>query len=265
MFVGCSSGSLLKFKGMDIVNRRIKAHESSFTCISATSEGVVTGSNDGFVKIWSLEMRCLFSVNVRVDGIKNDVSAVTWDGRSIVTIGTSTGEIWQTNRSSADQTRLVTQSHSPRGLSVNPAGFAFATTGDDGLLRRWNIFDFECKTFDIEIPSRACAFSPDGRLIAVGMGKPDKENARIIDGKWIIINNDGSNQILSERRDSRKFVTGIKWSGSRIAVASSEGTICVYDVSSKTNPAVKVQLSVLSVIELKSPATHFGKFVRCAY
>jgi WD40 repeat protein len=256
----------VKFSQKEL-EKRIKGHTSSVTSITASEHGLVTASiNDGFVKVWNLQLRCLMSINTRDFGIKHGISAAVWDHNlNTITIGNEGGEIWQLISSDGSITNYrtgpITKSHSPAGLTINPSGYSFATCGDDGLLCFWSIFDNECQTYyDIKSPARACAFSPDGRLMAVGMGNPNKENARVIDGKWVVINiHDGSFQVLAERRDSRKHITNIKWSGSRIAVGSSDSRICVYDISSKTTPATKVELLLLSVIELKSCATHFGK------
>ena len=247
---------------------KVKAHASAITCISTTSDGIVTGSSDGYVKVWSAEMKCMLSFDSNTVSIKHEISSVTWISGTI-TIGTVGNDIWQLKSGDGCtdniNSRQITRSHSLSlcGLSINPTGYAFATSGDDGLLRLWNIFDHtECTAIDLEMPSEACAYSPDGKMVAIGFGKPVKDNAKTMDGRWVIMNiHGGSNQVVAERRDSRKHISNIKWhsNGTRIAVGSHDNKICVYEVSSKTTPAVKLDLSLLSVIELKHSATHFGK------
>lgn len=267
IFVGCSSGKLLKFNATVIVETRAKAHASTITCIKLVTNkdiDIVTGSSDGFVKMWNLQLRCMLSINTQEIGIKHNLSNVTWDEKSkIITVGTEGNEIWNIPTTNTNSGGPIVRSHSPGGLSINGTGSgSFVTTGDDGLLRLWNIYREECKSFDLNMPSRAVAFSPDGRMVAVGMGKPIKENAHTINGKWIIMNiHDGSYQVIAERRDSRQHVFNIKWSGSRIAVACSDNKIYIYEISSKTSPATKVELIVLSIIELKSQAIKMGKVI----
>ena len=263
MVVGCSSGKLLKFTENVINNSRAKAHASKISCMeSVANRDIVTGSSDGFVKVWTLELRCLLSINAQEIGVGQEISNVAWNDKlQIITIGTMGNEIWYVpnNRTGCSGGPIV-RSHSSGGLSINGTGVgSFVTTGDDGLLRLWNVYQEECKLFDLNMPSRAVAFSPDGRMVAVGMGKPIKENARTINGKWAVMNiYDGSYQVLTERRDSRQHVFNIKWCGSRIAVACSDSRVYIYEVSSQTSPAIKVELAVLSIIELKSQAIQLG-------
>ena len=71
------------------------------------------------------------------------------------------------------------------GLAMHPTKEEFCTVGDDSLLRLWNVFNHECvHTVSLEMPSRCCAFSPDGRRLAVGFGSPRKLSNRQFDGKW---------------------------------------------------------------------------------
>lgn len=256
--IGCLSGVLLKFT-RKLLGKKVKAHSSAVTCISAIEGNVITSSKDRFVKVWNLELRCLLSINTQEIGITANISAVTMHSKSnqVVIVGTEGNEIFSITNKMKDP---IISRHFPGGLSVNPSSYGqFASSGDDGLLCFWNIFDGERNTIDLQMPSRACAFSPDGKMMAVGFGKPLKENARIVDGKWIILDL-SQKQVIVERRDTRKLINDIQWSRSRIAVGSFDNKIRVYDVTSKTTPVTKVELSLLSVIELKSQATHFGTF-----
>ena len=202
--------------------------------------------------------------------------------KDMILVGTSGNEIWQlssddgSNLNEDGKALMSSHSSSPMGLSVHPNG-TFATCGEDGILRVWNLFDHqENLSIDLGMPARSCAFSPEshGRMIAVGFGKPVKDNARTINGKWIILNisDKGEFQIISERRDSRKFITEMKWhsNGDRLAVGSSDKKICVYQLVTETKPATKVDITLLSILDLTSSPVHFdfsrdGKYLKANY
>ena len=147
------------------------------------------------------------------------------------------------------QIRLpLIQSHSGNntsGLAIHPDSTRFATTSDDKLLRIWNISENKViKSTPIEMKSRACCYSPDGSLIAVGFGSPVRELTKTYDGKWIILN-DTDFSILYETRDSKKHITEMKWSknGKTIAVGSWDSNIYIYDIDFENKSGIKVTLS----------------------
>jgi len=276
--VGTSTGQVIQFEENE-PHKRIKAHQSAVTNISCANDGFVTSSADGF-KHWSSEMKCILSIYTQALGTKHHICSICW-AKDMILIGTSGDEIWQvssddgSNLNGDGKALMSSHSSSPFGISVHPNG-TFATCGEDGFLRVWNLFDHqENLSFDLGMPARSCAFSPDaiGRMIAVGFGKPVKDNARTINGKWIILNisDKGDFQIIFERRDSRKFITEMKWHNSdRLAVGSSDKKICVYQLTTETKPATTVGVALLSMIDLVSPPIHFdfskdGKYLRANY
>lgn len=50
---------------------------------------------------------------------------------------------------------------------------------------------FRClRQHEMEMPSRAIAYSPDGSRIAVGFGLPVKKSVKQFDGKWSLLQED---------------------------------------------------------------------------
>lgn len=43
---------------------------------------------------------------------------------------------------------------------------------------------------EVEMPSRAVSYSPDGSKITVGFGTPVRESSKQFDGKWIVLQED---------------------------------------------------------------------------
>jgi WD40 repeat protein len=237
VIVATSTGHIVPFTGMS-PDKRIKAHDSAVTNLVSAKDGLISSCTDR-IKLWSCSMRCMLSINTEDVGVKHSISSISSVDDTIL-VGSSGSEIWQLDINNVNVVagKLLMSSHasSPLGLATAANGDSFATTGDDCSLRLWNVFDHnETKSFDLTMPSRTCpAFSPDGSMLAVGFGKPEKENARIIDGKWVIINIKGDSfEIVAERRDVKRYITEMKWhsNGDRIAVGSGDKKICVYSLN----------------------------------
>ncbi|KAL3794334.1 hypothetical protein ACHAW5_009894 [Stephanodiscus triporus] len=277
ILVGSSTGHILPFSGIE-PGERIKAHQTAVTNLLTAKDGILSSSNDN-IKVFNTLMRCMLSISTHDVGIKHSITSIDIDWvNGVILVGTSGNEIRQLSSDDGSNLKVLVSSHaqSPMGLSVSSNG-SFATTGDDGILRIWNAYDHQVSlSYDLNMPSRSCAFSPDllGRMIAVGLGKPKKENACIVNGKWIVLSiaEDGTIHTIAERRDVKKSITEIKWhsNGDRLAVGSSDQKICVYSITSNTKPAIKVDIALLSMIDLTSPPIHFdfsvdGKYLRANY
>ena len=282
LVVGTSSGDIIQFVESKPDKKRIKAHSTEVTSIASTHDGFVSSSSsvDG-LKVWNSSFRCMISVDLPTI-TTHQISSISWTKDNSIIVGTTGNEVWQlssesgTNLQGNGKALVSAHAASPIGLSVHPNG-TFATSGGDGMLRIWKACDSQGKkSTDLGMASRACAFFPEatGRMIAVGFGKPVKDNARTINGKWAIIkmSDNGDGQIIAERRDVKKYVTEMKWhgNGDRLAVASFDKKICVYSIATETKPAIKVDINLLSMMDLTSPAIHLdfsrdSKYLRVNY
>jgi len=156
-----------------------------------------------------------------------------------IILGTLSGEIYEVGDGDGENLYrgALTEGHSGEelwGMSAHPQKDLFATVGDDAILRVWDVYTHLCNaTISLEMPARCCAFSPDGRKLAIGFGSPKKLSARQYDGKWIIMDTEDY-QISHEARDSTKWLTDCKFSpsGEFLAMGSYDNKIYIYNVFS---------------------------------
>lgn len=264
---------MIRFAGTTPISK-IKAHTSKITNIATTSDGRFAISAATSIKLYDSKFRCIIAIDTELLGVRHQISSLSWheDTRKIL-IGTEGNEVWEISSndgSNINEDGPLVRAHAspPMAISANPNGATFATVADDGFLRIWGDDDENASLFDLTMPSRACAYSPSGGLLAVGFGKPVKDSAKTINGKFVIISvSGGSYRIIAERRDSRSFIKEMKWhcNGDRLAVGSDK--IYVYQLISETNPATKVDISLVSTIDMTSTPIHFdwsadGKYLR---
>ena len=141
-----------------------------------------------------------------------------WDYDSgKILIGTSSSEIYEVSAGDGENIHPgpLLEGHGGDelwGLAVNPVKEEFCTVGDDSFLRVWNpVSHTTVATVALEMPARCCAFSPDGKRLAVGFGCPKKLSNRQFDGKWVVLDTEDF-QVTHEAKDSSKWITDIKYS-----------------------------------------------------
>ncbi len=236
--VGTADGYLYRFSGRQL-DAMIQAHSGCINSIASTNEGVCSASVDGFVKIWTRTLECRLVIDVKALRAINSVArCVAWEANyGRVAIGTASSEIFEVGAGDGENMHpsALLEGHGGFelwGLSVNPTREEFCSTGDDALLRVWDLFSHSAvATVPLEMPSRCCAFSPDGKQLAVGFGCPQKLSAKQYDGKWVVLDTDDY-QVSHEARDSTKWLTEIKYSpsGEVIVIGSYDNKIYVYNV-----------------------------------
>lgn len=240
IIVGTDSGNLLRFveRNFDLI---IVAHSNAINCISCTSSEVCTASDDGFIKIWnsSLECKSVFDI-VKFNCKSKSIIYLCWyEIANKILFGTKSCEVFEI--SSLDGSSLhkhpILEGHGATelyGISCHPIKHVFVTVGDDGMLLEWDKDVHACiSQTQLEMPSRCCAFSPDGEFLAIGFGSPNITSDRRFDGKWIILSFKDKT-VQHEARDSFKWINEIKFSpnGEYIAMTSLDYKLYIYNVSS---------------------------------
>jgi WD40 repeat protein len=205
----------------DPVGRRKGAHVGEVWCIASppyTSASrspyaavattlVVSGGADGFVRVWDRDLNCIGAYAFpSVDLSSGNPENVFWaiHALSCVEIRDSSLRVALTTKDCrmftfalpgaghTSTTRLVQEAHHSRelcALAPHPLDSdLFATGGDDSTLRVWRVSNL-CILEKRQLPTmcRAVCWSPDGNLIAVGLGggSPNPEERRL-DGSWVV-------------------------------------------------------------------------------
>lgn len=108
----------------------------------------------------------------------------------------------------------------------------YCTVGDDGFLRVWSYhLRKQLRCVDMGIMARCCSYSDDGTMIAVGYGGRVGRGKQKQDG-LIRVYSSGEFSVLFETRDSKKWVSEIKFSkdGRFLAAGAHDNSIYMYSV-----------------------------------
>lgn len=240
--IGTADGNLYICE-MGEVKQTVKAHIGAVFAMSVAGHSLVTGGQDGVLRLWDPHFECLkeFALSalskqnhqhaVRALAIRNDNQAIL--------AGTQGAEILEL---SVNEGTLIANGSHIRGhnagglyaLANHPTQEIFATAGDDALLR---IYDSRTrkviKSMKLELGARALAFSPDGSelVIGFGTGKRIKGKLHAKEGAFIILTADHL-KVVHEGRDSNQPITAAQYSpdGKVLALGSADNLIYTYTV-----------------------------------
>ena len=165
--------------------------------------------------------------------------AVCWDAtRDRLAVTTAGGEIFEaaaTDGRALHDGQPVAAGHAERrlcGLAPHPSQSHIATCGDDKAVVIW---DCEARrpvrSCILDTIARCCAFSPDGRHLAVGLGGVDRRGRRQRkDGAFVILDT-ATLGVVHEARDARLPLTCCAFSpdGRALAFGADDRALYVYD------------------------------------
>ena len=160
------------------------------------------------------------------------------DGGEKVLVGTVCNEIYEVDFSHSSQPPMCyVQSHYDElwGLATHPSRQEFCTTSEDGTLRLWDLGSRTMKAMaKLPGPGRSCAYSADGRLVAVGLGgggfakgKPSQH-----DGQWLLLDAESLQTVASPPHKRKERIACIQFSpdGRLVAVGSADNFVDIYAV-----------------------------------
>ena len=237
IITGTVSGHLYEWRDEQIV-RSVSAHDMTIASVANLGRwGYATGATDGMVKVWSTDLKQLYTINLlQFIPVPVDMSVYILQANlrhTKLAIGMKSGELYEfalLSRSNqvVNQGHGSLQLHSISACPTNPD--EYATAGDDGSVIIWSIERKSCvRRVEIDAASRAMAWSNDGSKIVVGIGGNPGILAK--DGAFMIL--DASTlQIIFEDRKSKRMITDAAWAGGEyaiIALSSADGKVYLHD------------------------------------
>ena len=246
--VGTTDGHLYVYDGNSL-HHVVKAHTGPVHAMHVSHAGdqLATGGKDGLVKLWNQSLDCVkeFSVEtvlpVAMPTISHRVRSVCFSrDDQFLLVGTRGSEIFEIRISNGTMvgSRPLLQAHGYRelhGVATHPVKEEFLTAGDDCTIRLWDSkASMQVKCIRMDAPSRTIAYSPDGRLVAVGFGcggKKARSKATTKDGSFVVLSANEL-KLVHEGKDTNEAIRFVKFSNDAkiLAVGSDDGKIYCYNV-----------------------------------
>ncbi|KAK1875901.1 Echinoderm microtubule-associated protein-like 6, partial [Dissostichus eleginoides] len=253
VFSGATNGDVYIWRDTTLI-KTIKAHDGPVFAMCSLDKGFVTGGKDGIVELWDdMFERCLKTYAIKRAALSPaskglllednpSIRAITL-GHGHILLGTKNGEILEIDKSGP--MTLLLQGHMEGevwGLAAHPLLPVCATVSDDKTLRIWELSANHrmVAVRKLKKGGRCCAFSPDGKALAVGLS----------DGSFLVVNADTLEDMVTFHH-RRELISDIRFSqdsGKYLAVASHDSFVDIYNVlTSKRHGAVSPAGKLLQV------------------
>ncbi|XP_041920805.1 echinoderm microtubule-associated protein-like 6 isoform X3 [Alosa alosa] len=235
VFSGAATGDVFIWKE-PVLLKTIKAHDGPVFAMFSLDKGFVTGGKDGVVELWDdMFERCLKTYAIKRASLSSgskglllednpSIRAITL-GHGHILVGTKNGEILEIDKSGP--MTLLVQGHMEGevwGLAAHPMLPICATVSDDKTLRIWELSANHrmVAVRKLKKGGRCCAFSPDGKALAVGLN----------DGSFLVVNSDTLEDLVSFHH-RKELISDVRFSqdaGKYLAVASHDNFVDIYNV-----------------------------------
>ena len=237
-YAGTADGHIYRFaeQTMDLA---VAAHDNGKVTalwFNPKREVLISSGDDGFLKMWdpsrwsssreaplkAIDLNKWVSPDlmgppVKLDSYDSKEGDHDWkrhgspaaahslhgDESGKVLVGTVCNEIYEVDFDSADEAPMCyMQGHYDElwGLAEHPLKQEFVTTSNDATLRVWDVSTRTQKyVAKLQGPGRCCAYSPDGKFIAVGLARAARRR-----GGRCPTRASGSSSTRSSTRSSRR-------------------------------------------------------------
>jgi echinoderm microtubule-associated protein-like 6 len=286
LVVGANDGSLYAFVGRDLSSVVKSEGGGAVLALHYCSGTLVVGTKTGLVSLRDDKLKPIagpFNIKDASGGLSNLYPAVSScclsPDKTAILVGTAASELLEIDPKTGKNARgdaLATGHFGGEtwGLDVHPHKAQCCTVGDDRTFRIWDLeTKKELRSVSLELPARACAYSPDGKLIAVGLGADgggsatarssakSTSRAKKPAGGFVVISEQDLARVKEPCYDAKKWVSDLKFSpdGRTLAVASHDTVVYFYDVLkgfSKKPGSFKKHTSYICHIDFSSDGLH---------
>jgi WD40 repeat protein len=223
---GSDIGNIYLWKREEQMDMIVAAHKGCVYALSTAINAFLSGGKDGKVRLWNNDLEPLRNYDISAAAMADTVvKALDFRlGRALV--GTASSEVWCLDQTSGEIAPLA-QGHSAGGVyavASHPTKPLYASVGDDAVLRLWDLgAQRQWKSKPLDAPGRSAAFSPEGKVVAVGHSN----------GSWSVHRVDDLDEVASAR-DRKKAVLVVRFSpnGRYLAVGSEDCLVDLYDCAS---------------------------------
>jgi len=215
--------------------------------------GIISGDDDGKVAVWKGDgSQHNEAIDLGAEGVapkcfKKNIRAVCMDEDCTkILVGTKGSEIYEFDARAPENapdnfgTRMndgpLVQAHCKDelwGLAIHPKKAEYCTVGDDKTVRVWDLNTKKLiKMTKLNEMARAVAYSPDGSLIAVGLGGSVGRGKRKFDGAFeVLVESDLTS--VYRGHESHEWIQDVKFSpdGNTLAIGSHDNTIYLHSAA----------------------------------
>ncbi|CAK4765487.1 unnamed protein product [Aphanomyces euteiches] len=189
---GTVRGEIWLWEGRNI----IFAHSAAVNVLHIFSGGVVSGGKDGKVRLWSKRMEPGASFDIMAVGsyAGRIRSAVTNPDATKLLVATGGSEVYELSTSDGCNLHYgpLVAGHCSRklgGLAAHPSAHEMCSVGDDQAIRVWDLVHHRSlRCVNLEAPARSCVYSPDAKMIAIGLGSEYESEKPQLNGAFLILN-----------------------------------------------------------------------------
>eukprot|EP01135_Chromosphaera_perkinsii_P001223 Nk52_evm22s162 gene=Nk52_evmTU22s162 len=221
VYTGGQNGKIYEWNGQTLV-KSFDGHKGPVFAMRAFENGFITCGKFGHIQFWDSSFKSERYVKLELDGLSPAVRSVSASGNRIVA-GTQEGSVVEVDEKTGVCTPLV-QGHTKGevwGLSCHPTKEICASASDDRTLRIYDLKSFkQIGMKSLQNSARSCAFSPDGRAVAIGYANGSFE---VLDVKTL-------NPICSFHH-RKEQIGDMKFSpnGKYLAVGSNDNFVDIYN------------------------------------
>lgn len=211
--------------------------------IDMNAIALISGGYDGKIKLYTGNLQVMLEIDLRDTDkyqlVSASISSVCFNSdRRKLLVGTGGSEILEL--STADELIInggaLVSGHCAgklAALATHPVLPEIATAGDDMTLRTWDTSNFtQHRKLDLEDVSRAIAYSPNGHLIAVGLGSdllPTPHTGHILIVSTLKVDLEVAKDLKLKQSTSSISVVAFSPNGELLAAASQDCKITIFD------------------------------------